>query len=141
MKKRAFMTGCAVMLLAAALLSGCGTEPAAQNGLTGEWISVASGSGSVTSGEEPLLTDLIFFEGGSVIFSTDYGENWGRAEWGATDDRLAIMYTFRVNQDASGYYELESNVLMDYRVEGDMLQMGYNLGGEGERIVYEMMRQ
>ena len=140
MKKCAFLTGCAVMLLAAALLSGCGAEPA-QSGLTGEWISVPSGSGSVTSGEEPLLTDLIFFEGGSVIFSTDYGENWGRAEWGATDDRLAIMYIFRVNQDASGYYELESNVLMDYRVEGDMLQMGYNLGGEGEHIVYEMMRQ
>ena len=127
----------AVLALAAlmlcAVLSACGgdTQPSAE----------IVGRGSLTSGSPPLVRDMIAFDNGLMLTSSN-GEDWTRMEWGAADGKIALLYPIlRDSGDGLVYYDTAYNVVLDYRLEGDSLIIGYELGTAYELIQYEYTRQ
>lgn len=135
----------AVLALAAlmlcAVLSACGgdTQPSAE--IVGAWTAVTDGRGSLTSGSSPMVRDMIAFDNGLMLTSSN-GEDWTRMEWGAADGKIALLYPIlRDSGDGLVYYDTAYNVLLDYRLEGDSLIIGYELGTAYELIQYEYTRQ
>ena len=63
-------------------------------------------------------------------------------EWGAADGKIALLYPILSDSgDGLAYYDTVYNVVMDYRLEGDSLIIGYELGTAYELIQYEYTRQ
>lgn len=128
-------------LMLCAVLSACSgdTRPSAE--IVGAWTAVTDGRGSLTSGSSPMVRDMIAFDNGLMLTSSN-GEDWTRMEWGAADGKIALLYPILSDSgDGLAYYDTVYNVVMDYRLEGDSLIIGYELGTAYELIQYEYTRQ
>ena len=128
-------------LMLCAVLSACGgdTRPSAE--IVGAWTAVTDGRGSLTSGSSPMVRDMIAFDNGLMLTSSN-GEDWTRMGWGAADGKISLRYPILSDSgDGLAYYDTVYNVVMDYRLEGDSLIIGYELGTAYELIQYEYTRQ